>query len=166
MQHRFDLDGVAHFVWLVQTDPAWRVFTDAQSAAVALQAGHDGRFVLTLDGQAHAVGAVVEGDTVHVQLDGQAYALRYRDPVEVHAEENAEGGHDIARAPMPGGVLAVLVAVGDAVRAGDTLLTIESMKLETAIKASRDGTVEAIHVGPGQTFERDAPLVTLGRGDG
>jgi 3-methylcrotonyl-CoA carboxylase alpha subunit len=165
MQHRFDLDGIPQTVWLVQGNPTWRVFTEAQSADVALQGGHENHFVLTLDGESHPVEAIVDGDTVHVHLDGRAYALRYRDPVELHATEKAEGGHDIARAPMPGGVLAIMVAVGAAVRAGDTLLTIESMKLETAIKASRDGTVETIHVEPGQTFERDAALVTLLRGE-
>ena len=44
---------------------------------------------------------------------------------------------------------------------GDTLLVIESMKLETAIKAPRDGMVETVHVADGRTFERSAPLVTL-----
>ena len=43
-------------------------------------------------------------------------------------------------------------------------MVIESMKLETAIKAWRDGTVAAVHVGVGQTFERGAPLVTLAPG--
>jgi biotin carboxyl carrier protein len=35
------------------------------------------------------------------------------------------------------------------------------MKLETAIVAWRDGVIKALHVAPGQTFERAAPLVTL-----
>jgi len=166
MQHRFDLEGIPHAVWLVQGDPTWRVFTAYGNADVALQGGRDGRFLLTLDGDAHAVSAIVDGDTVHVHLDGRAYVLRYRDPVDVYGAEHEESGHDIARAPMPGGVLAVMVVVGAAVRAGDALLTIESMKLETAIKASRDGTVEAVHVEPGQTFDRDAPLVTLRRSEG
>jgi len=37
----------------------------------------------------------------------------------------------------------------------------ESMKLETTIAAPREGIVQAVHVALGQTFERDAPLVTL-----
>ena len=100
---------------------------------------------------------------VHVHLDGRAYLLRYRDPVAFHEGEAEAGGHDVARAPMPGIVLSVQADIGAHVRAGDTLLTIESMKLETAIKAGRDGTVEAVHVAPGQAFDRDAPLATLRR---
>ena len=68
---------------------------------------------------------------------------------------------DIAEAPMPGVVIAVNVTEGQAVSAGETLLVIESMKLETAIKAWRDGAVAAVHVGVGQSFQRGALLLTL-----
>ncbi len=47
------------------------------------------------------------------------------------------------------------------VAAGDTLMVIESMKLETAIKAWREGSVAAVHVGMGQAFQRGAPLISL-----
>jgi biotin carboxyl carrier protein len=166
MRHSFDLDGVSHAVWLSRDARGWTLLAERGSHSVALEPVRHGRFMLTLDGDSDAVSAVVDGDTVHVHLDGRAYALRYRDPVDVHAAASEAGGHDVARAPMPGGVLSVLVAVGATVRAGDTLLTIESMKLETAIKAGRDGTVETVHVGAGQTFDRDAPLVTLRRSEG
>ena len=62
---------------------------------------------------------------------------------------------------MPGSVVALPVAVGDAVHAGATLVIIESMKLEVAIKAECGGSVEAIHVALGQTFDKNAVLVTL-----
>ena len=62
---------------------------------------------------------------------------------------------------MPGTVVRVDVAVGDHVATGDPLVVIESMKLETTIRAWHDGTVSAVHVTAGQSFERDAVLVTL-----
>jgi biotin carboxyl carrier protein len=62
---------------------------------------------------------------------------------------------------MPGVVIAVNVKEGQAVSAGETLMVIESMKLETAIKAWRDGMIAAVHVGLAQTFQRGAPLLTL-----
>ena len=54
-----------------------------------------------------------------------------------------------------------LSEAGQAVKEGDILLVIESMKLETAIRASRDGIIEIVHVALAQSFERDAPLITL-----
>ena len=62
---------------------------------------------------------------------------------------------------MPGTVIAVHVTEGQAVARGDTLVVIESMKLETAIKALRDGTIATVHVATGQAFDRGMPLVTL-----
>jgi biotin carboxyl carrier protein len=62
---------------------------------------------------------------------------------------------------MPGVVIAVHAAEGQTVARGDTLVVIESMKLETAIKAPRDGVIATVHVAVGKTFDRAAPLVTL-----
>lgn len=50
------------------------------------------------------------------------------------------------RAPLPGRVLAVRVRVGDLVKAGDTVLVLESMKMENEIVAPRSGVVRKIHV--------------------
>ncbi len=62
---------------------------------------------------------------------------------------------------MPGTVVKLIVAPGQNVAMGDGLIVIESKKLETTIRAWRDGEVEAIHVPAGGTFDRDAPLVSL-----
>jgi len=58
-------------------------------------------------------------------------------------------------------VVAVQIKPGERVTRGQTMMVIESMKLETAIVAWRDGVIETLHVSAGQTFERAAPLVTL-----
>jgi biotin carboxyl carrier protein len=62
---------------------------------------------------------------------------------------------------MPGAVIDAPKAVGDAVAEGDVIIVIESMKLETAIKAPRDGVIAEIAFGKGQSFDRDAVLVRL-----
>lgn len=103
----------------------------------------------------------VDGDHIWVHVGGQAHLLVWQDAITHFEEEAGEGADDIARAPMPGSVIQISVAPGDAVQTGETMMIIESMKLETAIKASRDGTVALVHLTVGQTFERDAALVTL-----
>ena len=70
------------------------------------------------------------------------YAWRVRHPT-------IEEAHDVAvegdlRAPMPGSVLVVKVAEGDAVEAGQTLVVLESMKMELSIDAPADGTVAEV----------------------
>ena len=63
---------------------------------------------------------------------------------------------------MPGNVLDVKVAVGQAVAAGETVVILEAMKMENEIPAPVAGTVTAILVQKGATVDTDAVLVTLG----
>jgi len=65
---------------------------------------------------------------------------------------------------MPSAVVSLLVQAGDTVGTGDAVMVIESMKLETTIRASRAGVVEGVLVGAGETFERGAVLVEIGEG--
>ena len=63
--------------------------------------------------------------------------------------------------PLPGSIIKVLVSEGQAVKKGDTLLTLESMKMENAVAADVDGTVAKIAVAAGQTVMQDDLLVVL-----
>ena len=73
----------------------------------------------------------------------------------------AAGGVQV-KSPLPGSVIKVLVSEGQAVKKGDTLLTLESMKMENAIMAETDGTVKQIAVVAGQTVMQDDLLIVLG----
>lgn len=73
----------------------------------------------------------------------------------------AAGGVQV-KSPLPGSVIKVLVSEGQAVKRGDTLLTLESMKMENAIMAEADGTVKQIAVIPGQNVMQDDLLIVLG----
>lgn len=66
------------------------------------------------------------------------------------------------KSPLPGSVIKVLVSEGQAVKKGDTLLTLESMKMENAIMAEADGIVKQIAVTPGQNVMQDDLLIVLG----
>jgi pyruvate carboxylase len=62
---------------------------------------------------------------------------------------------------MPGSVASVAVSVGQKVRAGDLLLTIEAMKMETGIHADREATIKALHVSPGSQIDAKDLLIEL-----
>jgi len=64
-------------------------------------------------------------------------------------------------APMPGKILSVTVGVGSAVNEGDTVCTLEAMKMEMPVSSTGSGTVKAIHVNVGDNVAFDDPLVTL-----
>lgn len=64
-------------------------------------------------------------------------------------------------APMVGKVLKIEVQVGDAVKEDDEIMLVESMKLETGIHATCDGTIQEIRVAVGDTVEEDDVLAVI-----
>ena len=72
----------------------------------------------------------------------------------------AAGGHQI-KAPLPGVVVSVSVKVGDTVKAADTVIMLEAMKMENAIHAGRDGKVASINVNNGDSVLEGSVLITL-----
>jgi len=69
--------------------------------------------------------------------------------------------HGALAAPMPGTVIDVAVGVGQQVRAGDILLTLEAMKMELPIRAPRDGRVSAVRCVPGELVQPGPPLIEI-----
>ena len=65
-------------------------------------------------------------------------------------------------APMPVKILAIKVSKGQQVKAGDTVLILEAMKMEQEIRSSLSGTVSEIPVSENDTVKKDQPLVLLG----
>jgi geranyl-CoA carboxylase alpha subunit len=80
---------------------------------------------------------------------------------EPAANAGAAAGANELRAPFNGKVISVKAQPGTAVGRGDTLLVLESMKLEHALGASRDGVIKAVHVAAGQQAATSQLLVTF-----
>lgn len=70
-------------------------------------------------------------------------------------------GKVVVKAPMPGKVVKLLVAVGDEVAEGQSVLIIEAMKMENELRSARAGKVTAVFVREGQTVEGKAELLTV-----
>lgn len=73
----------------------------------------------------------------------------------------AAAGGTAVKAPLPGTVLDINVTVGQEVKAADTVVTLEAMKMENAIKAGVDGKVASISVAKGDAVLEGAVLVTI-----
>jgi propionyl-CoA carboxylase alpha chain len=133
-----DLEGVA----------VERVETGAQTTTVTL--GGDGmsrRFVVHIDGDA----VDVESALGHVALTKQP---RFIDPADAVASGSL-------LAPMPGSVVAVAVATGDKVEAGQQVLVLEAMKMQHSVTAPHDGVVTEIDVKPGDQVAAGAVLAVV-----
>ena len=121
----------------------------------------------TLEIRLQAVGETDENGEVKVffELNGQPRVIRVPNRLvksATQARPKAETGNEAhIGAPMPGVVASVAVQVGQKVTAGDLLLTIEAMKMETGIHSERDAIVKAVHVQPGGQIDAKDLLVEL-----
>ncbi|MDE2147161.1 MAG: 3-methylcrotonyl-CoA carboxylase [Burkholderiales bacterium] len=157
-----------------------RLQRPAQELAVVLERLHDGATRLDLGEQGWPFSARPLGPdrfdlrlgerrlTVAVHARGERYAvfceagsaeLTRFDPI-AHAGDAAEAGAGLA-APMPGKLVALLVAAGDAVQRGQALAVMEAMKMEHTIAAPRDGVVEALLYAVGDQVADGAALLRL-----
>lgn len=121
----------------------------------------DGVLSARFDGSSARI-AVAAGAADIVVHDGQG-RLDLRRVAGARRSAGADAaGDDRVRAPMPGRIVAVQVAAGDTVVAGQPLLVMEAMKMELALKAPRDGSVAELRAVVGEFVEADAVLAVLG----
>lgn len=83
-------------------------------------------------------------------------------PAAAPAATNGPGAGAPVKAPLPGVVTKVLVAAGQAVKKGETVLVLEAMKMENNITAETDGTITGICVAAGDSVMEGTTLLTIG----
>ncbi|MCX7566353.1 pyruvate carboxylase [Sulfitobacter sp. F26169L] len=121
----------------------------------------------TLEIRLQAIGDTNEDGEVKVffELNGQPRVIRVPNRLvkaTTQQRPKAEAGNtNHIGAPMPGVVASVGAVVGQSVKEGDLLLTIEAMKMETGLHAERDAVVKAVHVSAGGQIDAKDLLVEL-----
>ena len=130
-------------------------------------------FKFTIDGkQINAAVNELEDNFAEVTINGKTYkvelekeeapaAAAVRRPAAAAASAAVPAGLMTVKSPLPGSIVKVLVKAGQAVKKGDVLLTMESMKMENNVTAEADGTVKAIYVEPGKNVMQDDKLLDL-----
>lgn len=162
---------------------------DRETVATLVRDGSGRVWVETSDGQRIDDAIVLDGGrTVSVRLDGRMYLvdLTARTDTSLRALVNGKGGlvhlydelgaaaADVdaggatareLRSDMPGLVVELKCAVGDAVERGQPLLVLEAMKMQNELASPGDGVVEEILVSAGQSVESNVLLVRLAESD-
>lgn len=140
-------------------------------------------FKYTIDGKEYhvAIGGVsddyvadvtVNGETFQVQMEQmekpeepEKKKVELGNPVEEASDDAAPAAQvnaaNAVKAPLPGTITSIEVAVGQEVKAGDTVVVLEAMKMQNSIEAEKDGKVTAIAVKVGQAVLEDDPLVVV-----
>lgn len=131
---------------------------DGKTVNVQILRAANGRLDLLVDGQ--RVTAHVSSDMAKrwVTVNGQTLMLTKTSGAKQGVRHEHAGG---LIAPMPGQIRSVSVSVGETVKKGQTLLTMEAMKMEIRIQALKDGVVKSVSVTQGQTVEREQILVEV-----
>ena len=132
------------------------VEVDGQSAAVSSIG--PGAYRVDIDGRATLAWTLVDGSGVWVHAGGRVF--HFTNDQATPRARSGTSGHGLG-APMPATVRAVLVDVGAKVHAGDTVVTLEAMKMELSLRAPSDGTVTAINCRVGELVEAGVPLVEI-----
>ena len=110
-----------------------------------------------------------DGERTFVAVDGRQYVVsesRAETGRPGEGDEKTAGGILRIKAPMPGKVTKLAVAVGEEVRKNQTLVIVEAMKMENEIKTAVDGVVTKVHVAVGDLVDAERPLVEIERKSG
>lgn len=131
-------------------------------------------FKFTIDGKQYTAAVnELEDNFAEVTIDGKSYKVEIekeeapvaaavrRPAASAPAAAAKPAGLMTVKSPLPGSIMKVLVAAGKAVKKGDVLLTMESMKMENNVCAEADGTVKAVFVEPGKNVMQDDKLVEI-----
>lgn len=168
MGYDFELDGRDARVAPARSGAAPLLEIDGVRVQAALEPGlKAGEFFLVQDGRRERLFIATRSDVHFIHWRGRSHRIEAWNALD-RARQAAlrAGGAEEIRAPMPGVVVGITARIGDEVEPGAILLTIESMKLQTAITATHAARVAEICVAAGDHFDQGATLLRLEAGGG
>lgn len=120
---------------------------------------------LIIDNQSYEVIVEERDGKYQVMISGNLYEVAVTDEREQRLAQATGGmvtsGEIAILSPMPGLIVEVPVTVGQEVVAGQTVVVLESMKMQNELKSPRDGVVERVTVEPGQNVEQNKLLIAI-----
>ena len=101
---------------------------------------------------------------LHVKLNHRVFEVSRHRPIDaivgrLGMDKITDKSLTVLKSPMPGKIVAITVEVGQTISKGDSLLTLEAMKMENVLKAEGSGVVKTISTATGAIVEKDAILI-------
>jgi len=159
------INGREEQIEILAPEPACRFrLGDGDEREASVETPQPGVFSVLLDGRSY--DAFVEetpAGMMVVVIDGHRFEIEARDPRRWSRKSGGRAGDAVQSilSPMPGKVVRVLVAVGDAVEAGQGIVVVEAMKMQNELKAARVGTMLTVPAKEGATVVAGELLATI-----
>jgi biotin carboxyl carrier protein len=164
MKFEAELDGRVVPVEVEGGPGRYRVILEGEALDVDARRVGEGLWSLVI-GAGSTLAEVTEEDGVSVvHVDGETYRIRVEEETRYLIRTRggaAAAAGQVLKAPMPGRVVLIEVAVGQRVRRGDGLVILEAMKMENEFRASGEGTVKEIRVQAGQAVNPGDVLMII-----
>ncbi len=143
------------------------LFVDGVKKDVKFTFSGKGSLQVVMNGQSHEADLVSldkEARKVTLRIEGKKMIAQIKEPVDLLFEQLGMKQTLVKRvndlkAPMPGLIVKLFVAVGDTVKQGEPLLILEAMKMENVFKAAADVTIKEIKVSEKQSVEKGQLLM-------
>jgi 3-methylcrotonyl-CoA carboxylase alpha subunit len=114
-----------------------------------------------IDGELRAIYHAQDSGTIYMALAGEHYLVETVKARESGAKSTVSQEESSIASQMPGLLVKLPVAVGDKVKAGETLAIVEAMKMQNELRAPRDGTVQKINFREGEQVDAFQVIVEL-----
>ncbi|MFN8421877.1 MAG: biotin/lipoyl-containing protein [Anaerolineae bacterium] len=151
----------------LDVDRPGEIIVDGESVAVDIMSiDGENLYSLLVDGVSYDLHVERREGLYTVIIEGDRYTV---DVGDAHLKEliamsrrgHEEHGGAVIKAPMPGLVVKVLVAAGDAVAADQPVAILEAMKMENELRNPAAGVVKQVNIAPGQTVNMDDVLIVI-----
>ncbi|HEU4929169.1 MAG TPA: biotin/lipoyl-containing protein [Candidatus Krumholzibacteria bacterium] len=154
------IDGTRREVVATRTKDGFIVTVDGRRYDVSGVANVADGIAFAMGAEAHVARVSAGASGQQVSVGGRTYTVS-RDAVDSDRPASARGGDGTLEAPMPGSIIAVNVAVGDHVLAGQPLVVLEAMKMHNEIVSPLDGVVRKVNCRAGERVNFGQVLVEV-----
>jgi len=160
-----ELDGTTYPVTVNAEEETYTVNLNGNERVIDVRRSASGALSLLVDNRSVEAWAVKTSSGYRVSVLGGAFQVEVEDALRASIrkmKEAADGsGEELIKAPMPGMVVELKVAVGDTVEPGEPVIVVEAMKMRNEFGPKSGGRIDKIMVEPGQSVERGTELLLV-----
>ncbi|MFH1161034.1 MAG: biotin/lipoyl-containing protein [bacterium] len=159
-------DRVAKVRLLEREGNRFRIAVDEKEYDARILMVERGIYLMLLDGKSYNIELIEEGSPKKYYINTYRYSYNAEIiDAETKYQKSRHADHgddtDVISSPMPGKVVRILVKEGDRVTAGDTVIVVSAMKMESEYKVKSDRVIKEIRVKEGDTVNAHDPLIVV-----